>query len=262
MEQLRTVKKPQQAIPTFAQTVGLLMKVRPPSIRFCGLTANTTQPENLHVKFNVDVKVQNNPARLFSLMHDIIASYENWETRLAPRLLIGLWHPSFISACKENLPYCKRSYIGVDPALARKHFWDHVDAFSMWFGCLTTADGERFRKECKAAGKKLMVWTVNDPACMMEAVRWGVDAILTDVTKTWLELRSALQGASFVLPLLCRLTPSTVDYDKIACQHSRRFLWTTVFYYTPVQALTRMKSKAWLERVAGPFQISVVSPVQ
>ena len=25
-----------------------------------------------------------------------------------------------------------------------------------------------------------MVWTVNDPACMMEAVRWEVDAILTD----------------------------------------------------------------------------------
>ena len=56
-----------------------------------------------------------------------------------------------------------------------------------------------------------MVWTVNDPAQMMEvshltsgcasapshcskATRWNVDAILTDTTKTWLDLRSALQG--------------------------------------------------------------------
>jgi hypothetical protein len=59
-----------------------------------------------------------------------------------------------------------------------------------------------------------MVWTVNDPAQMMEvsqpactraslgalrrvimqAARWGVDAILTDMTKTWLELRAALDG--------------------------------------------------------------------
>lgn len=122
--------------------------------------------------------------------------------------------------------------------------------------------GCRFRKECKAAGKTLMVWTVNDPACMMEAVRWGVDAILTDVTKTWLDLRAALQGR---LPILysnsCLIAPA-VDYDKIACQYSRRFLWTTVFYYSPVQALARRKSRAWLENIAGPFQVSVVSPIQ
>ena len=52
----------------------------------------------------------------------------------------------------------------------------------------------RFRGECKAGGKQLMVWTVNQPQHMMEAVRWEVDAILTDVTKTWLDLRSALQS--------------------------------------------------------------------
>ena len=46
-----------------------------------------------------------------------------------------------------------------------------------------------------------MVWTVNDPACMMEAVRWDVAAILTDVTKTWLDLRAALTG-QFPLPSL------------------------------------------------------------
>lgn len=72
----------------------------------------------------------------------------------------------------------------------------------------------RFRLECKAAGKNLMVWTVNKPDHMMEvcradrlecnamvdvylfhqAVRWEVNAIITDVTKTWLDLRTALQS--------------------------------------------------------------------
>ena len=122
----------------------------------------------MHVKFNVDVKIQNDPSKLFSLMHTIISSYDEWQTRLAPRLLIGLWHPSFVRSAKEHLPYCRRSYIGENLALARKYFWNDVDAFSMWFGSLTTADGEKFRKECKAAGKQLMVWTVNDPAQMME----------------------------------------------------------------------------------------------
>lgn len=228
MQNLRTVKKPAQSIPTFAETVELLMK-----------------PENQHVKFNVDVKPQNNPARLFSLMHTIISSHENWQTVLAPRLLIGLWHPTFLVHAKEHLPYCRRSYIGGDPSIARKYFWKDVDAFSMSFGSLTTGDGEKFRKECQTAGKKLMVWTVNDPACMMEAVRWNVDAILTDVTKTWLDLRSALQ----------------VDYDKIARQHGRLFLWTTMHYYTPVQILARRASKAKLETIVGPFKGAVVPSV-
>ena len=56
-----------------------------------------------------------------------------------------------------------------------------------------------------------MVWTVNTPEEMIEvciycslptaqlltdyqATRWGVDAILTDVTKEWLDLRSKLRG--------------------------------------------------------------------
>ena len=61
----------------------------------------------------------------------------------------------------------------------------------------------RFRAECKAAGKQIMVWTVNDPAQMMEAVRWGVDAILTDVTKTWIDLRAALRGALITITSRC-----------------------------------------------------------
>ena len=134
-------------------------------------------------------------------MHTIISAHDGWQTQLAPRLLIGMWHPRFLAHAKEILPYCRRSYIGEDPGTARKYFWKDVDAFSMWFGSLTTADGERyvsfvhtyvfkltiasnrFRNECKAAGKSLMVWTVNDPACMMEAVRWDVDAILTEMDK-------------------------------------------------------------------------------
>lgn len=41
----------------------------------------------------------------------------------------------------------------------------------MNFGALQTAEGARFRSDCKAAGKKIMVWTVNDPKQMMEV--WG-----------------------------------------------------------------------------------------
>ncbi|TFY74128.1 hypothetical protein EWM64_g9884 [Hericium alpestre] len=220
MEHARTTKLPKQSIPTFAETVTLLMK-----------------PENHHVKFNVDVKVYNDPTRLFSLMHKIISAQPGWETQLAPRIILGLWHPRFLGPAKKWMSYCRRSYIGGSTYLARQYFWDDCHAFSMWFGSLATMDGEKFRSECKAADKALMVWTVNDPAHMMEAVRWGVDAILTDVTKTWLDMRTALAA----------------DYDKVGGQYTRFFLWTSPFYYSAVQSALLFKHRRMLEKVAGSF---------
>jgi hypothetical protein len=76
-------------------------------------------------------------------MHDIISSHPDWETALAPRILLGLWHPRFIAFAKGRLPYCRRSYIGNSTYIARKYFWKDCDVFSMAFGSLTTADGER-----------------------------------------------------------------------------------------------------------------------
>lgn len=198
MQHVRTKKEPKQAIPTFAETVELLMKVCCAysypcadihSIEVLTVPCARSQPENMHVKFNVDVKADNNPARLFALMHAIISAHADYETLLAPRILLGLWHPRFIGHAKETLPYCRRSYIGNSPYIARKYFWKDCDAFSISFGALTTADGQRwvvitfaggvvdvyvlaflfrFRSECKNEGKNLMVWTVNEPDHMME----------------------------------------------------------------------------------------------
>ncbi|KIL70446.1 hypothetical protein M378DRAFT_183930 [Amanita muscaria Koide BX008] len=220
MEHVRTKKEPQQPIPTFIETITLLMKA-----------------ENRHVKFNVDVKVQNDPDRLFSLMHQIISAQPEWETALAPRILLGLWHPRFLEHAKKHLPYCRRSYIGTSTRIARRYFWDECHAFSIKFAELTSSDGQKFREECKSAGKNLLVWTVNEPAHMMEAVRWGVHAIITDVTKTWIELRSKLEA----------------DYDGIVSKYGRIFLWTTPMFYTPVLMLNSVLARRTLENVAGPF---------
>jgi len=89
------------------------------------------------------VKVQNDPDRLFSLMNTVVTSQPGWEKLLAPRILLGLWHPRFLSFAKARLPYCRRSYIGNSPYIARKYFWQDCDTFSMAFGALTSAEGQR-----------------------------------------------------------------------------------------------------------------------
>lgn len=101
------------------------------------------QDENKHIDFDVDVKVFNDPVRLFSLMHKIISSVEGWETLLAPRIVLGLWHPKFLGPAMKLLPYCRRSHIGLSPYIARKYFWEFCDSFSMQFGAMATGEGDR-----------------------------------------------------------------------------------------------------------------------
>ncbi|KAG8791059.1 hypothetical protein FRC12_010249 [Ceratobasidium sp. 428] len=222
MEHTRTVREPKQAIPTFAETVELLMR-----------------SENRHVQFNVDVKVQNDPDRLFKLMLAIIQGHEDWERTIAPRILLGLWHPKFIEPAKRILPMIRRAHIGSSPLIAREYFWDSCESFSIDFSSLSSAEGEKFRKECKSAGKKLLVWTVNKKEEMIEAARWGVDVILTDVTSVWLHLRAQLQA----------------DFEKTSSSNSRWFLWTSPTYYYPARLYAWYLQRSALERVGGKFYI-------
>lgn len=76
-------------------------------------------------------------------MDAIITAQPSWETTLAPRILLGLWHPMFLTYAKDRLPYCRRSHIGQSTLIARKYFWNDCEAFSMDFGALTTADGQK-----------------------------------------------------------------------------------------------------------------------
>jgi phosphatidylglycerol phospholipase C len=99
---------------------------------------------------------------------DVITAQPNWETELAPRIILGLWHPKFIVPAKKYLPSIQLSHIGMSTRVAREFFWESCDAFSLSFPSLLSAGGEKFRRECKAAGKKIMVWTVNRREEMIE----------------------------------------------------------------------------------------------
>lgn len=106
----------------------------------------------------------------------------------------------------------------MSPAFAKRWFWESCDAFSMSFSVLVNAEGEAFLKDCKRDGKAVFAWTVNSKEEMMEVrsvstlapdwiahelpmqcVRMGVQVILTDHTRRWLDLRSQLTS---MLPFL------------------------------------------------------------
>ncbi|SCZ91876.1 BZ3500_MvSof-1268-A1-R1_Chr5-3g08192 [Microbotryum saponariae] len=222
LDKLVTNKSPQQKIPTFRETIELLMR-----------------PNNRSVFLNIDVKVDNDPERLFKLMHEIIAQYPDYETVLGPRLVLGLWHPKYVEPAVRLLPYMKRAHIGLSPGLARKYFWEACSSFSMNFSCLVGGDGEAFRRECKAAGKDLYVWTVNERREMIEATKWGVKAILTDRTAEFLKLREQIED----------------DWPSVSRETSWKFAYTSFWYSSLANFFISRYELYVLTATAGEFKL-------
>lgn len=127
-------------------------------------------------------------------MHDIISVHPNWQTDLAPRLILGLWHPKFIHPAKTILPDLKRCYIGILFDLAESDIiFNNVDAFSIAFPILCSPQGARFREKVREAGKGLYVWTLNRQEEWVESAEWQVDVVMTDKPDAYLAWRKSIQ---------------------------------------------------------------------
>ncbi|KAH9460666.1 hypothetical protein Pst134EB_008830 [Puccinia striiformis f. sp. tritici] len=221
LDAIRTLKAPHQKIPTFDETIDLLML-----------------KENQHVTFNIDCKPTNDPERLFNLIKASIERFQDHALLLSPRLVLGMYHPKFLEPAARLLPDLKRIHIGVSPSMARNYFWEACEGFSMKFSCLVGWEGLLFRKDCQKAGKSIMVWTVNDRQEMIEACKWGVDAILTDKTKYYLALRQQMKA----------------DWSAVAAETSALFPYTSIHYNGLVSWLFGRLIFYYLYRLAGPFQ--------
>lgn len=79
----------------------------------------------------------------------------------------------------------------------------------MSFSSLISSDGQAFLKQCKESHKGVMVWTVNNRSEMVEASKvserlnmgfvnsgnqWGVNGIITDETKYFVQLRKDMES--------------------------------------------------------------------
>lgn len=151
-------------------------------------------------------------------MDKIVRKFPGYEKELAPRLILGLWHPKFLAPAKKHVPTLFRAHIGASPADALKYFWDDCGAFSLCFPALVTGEGQAFLKRAKEANKDVMVWTVNRIDEMIEATRWGVKAIITDRTDVLHKLREEM-AQDFVATEKKYVSPW--------------FRWANYRYYTP-----------------------------
>ncbi|KAI5449311.1 hypothetical protein NCC49_004813 [Naganishia albida] len=222
IENVRTLEAPHQPIPLFSDVLELLMK-----------------PANIHVKLNIDCKVENDPHRLFPMIRDEMEKFEHWQTLLAPRLILGIWHPKFIKPAQIHLPFLPRYAICMSVPTVREYFFKHCNGFSMYFPTLLSAEGEAFRRECAARGKKITVWTVNDPEEMKECLRWGVQAVITDKPDVTVGLVEKVEQ-----------DPTALLSSYL---HKLVLPWSSIKYYSLHHRYEAKQERDYLEREGGAF---------
>ncbi|RUS26532.1 PLC-like phosphodiesterase [Jimgerdemannia flammicorona] len=160
---LRTKKAPHLPIPRLNDVLELLME---------------SEIMEKRVWVLLDIKITNGP-KVLDTLHAIIAKFPETHD-FSRQIVLGLWKPSFIEPAQRLFPKYRLSFIGVSLSAARTVFWGPCDSFNLNFSVLVNGDGQNFIKEAQAAGKKVYVWTVNDPEQARECFKWRVDAILGD----------------------------------------------------------------------------------
>lgn len=176
IEQLKTKQKPHLPIPTFRETIDLLM-----------------QPSNMHLLFSVDVKEHSHPEILFYQMHKVISSHPDYLKTLAPRLILGIWHAAFIEPAKRILPYCHLHHLGCNTSIARDHFYE-LDGFNLSYAVLSSPKGQAFLKDAQAAGKKVSVWNLTEhDDYWLEVLQWKLDMCTTDHPGEFHQFREIFQ---------------------------------------------------------------------
>jgi len=122
-------------------------------------------------------------------MHDIVACQENYLVTLAPRLYLGIWHIAFIAPARQIMPYAHLHHLSCSVAIARQHFWE-MTGFNMSYAILKSKKGQDFMKECKAAGKLVHVWNLNEThQYFLDVLNWGLDGCTTDSPSLLYQMR-------------------------------------------------------------------------
>jgi hypothetical protein len=195
-------------------------------------------------------------------MRSILSAHTNWETEIAPRLILGLWHPKFVGPALSILPALKRCFIGIDLTLASHPiFWENMHAFSIAFQYLSTWEGKQFRERCQREGKGVYSWTLNRQEQWALAAQWDIDAVMTDKPLDYLKVRQEVLGGilRFILPL----PPSNLtlvglrlaaESGKLMTPIDTWFMWKSITYYTPVLMVFLPLMRRRLELIGGPMQ--------
>lgn len=133
--------------------------------------------------------MDNNPDDIMRLIGSTIASVtpssnKPWQSRV----VLGCWAAKYLPLASHYLPGFPITHIGFSTAYARQFLSVKNVSFNMLLPILMAPGGKRFLKDCRAAKRPVLAWTVNEEEKMEWCIRRDIDGVLTDDPKLFLEV--------------------------------------------------------------------------
>ncbi|KAL9632586.1 MAG: hypothetical protein Q9164_005227, partial [Protoblastenia rupestris] len=173
ISQQRTLKAPHEQMP-----------------RLRDLLEYLATPDLENVWLLLDIKLDNDAVTIIRLISSTIASTAPSPRRAwNKRIVLGCWAAKFIPLCAHYLPTYPITHIGFSIPYARQFLTIPNISFNMLQKSLIAPIiGPRFLKDAKAKGRPVYDWTVNDESMMRWSIKQGLDGVITDDPKRFLEV--------------------------------------------------------------------------
>jgi tubulin gamma len=108
----------------------------------------------------------------------------------ASRIVLGIWAAKYLPLCSRHLPGFPVSHIGFS-ILYASHFFKFPNvSFNMLLAVLMTPWGRIFTRKAQHDKRPVLAWTVNEERRMKWGIRHGLDGIITDDPKLFLQVRN------------------------------------------------------------------------
>ena len=105
------------------------------------------------------------------------------------RIVLGIWAAKYLPLCSRYLPSFPISHIGFSITYAAHFLTVPNVSFNMYQAALMLPWGRAFVRKAQSDGRPVYAWTVNEERRMRWDIRHGLDGVVTDDPKLFVEVR-------------------------------------------------------------------------
>lgn len=107
------------------------------------------------------------------------------------RIVLGIWAAKYLPLCTRYVPGFPVSHIGFSTVIASYFFTVPNISFNLNQNILMLPWGKLFIRKAQRDQRPVYAWTVNEESKMRWDIRQGLDGVVTDDPKLFLEVRRA-----------------------------------------------------------------------